>query len=295
MVIAVGIYNFALYANFPVAGFSGMAIILYHLLGIPVGAGTIILNVPVAVFCYKFLGRTFFLKSVKTMIISSFLMDYVSPLLPVYDGDRLLAALCMGVLTGIGYALIFMRGSSTGGQDFISMAIKKVKPHMTLGVITFVLDMLTILLGSVLVFKDVDGFIYGLIVTYLMATVMDRIMYGIDEGKMTLIVTGKGKEMAEQIDQYSGRGSTIIRGTGSYTGQEKDIVMCASNNKEMYTIKRLARQVDPEILHHHHGVQRGRGRGLQGGWRSCNGLRRCKRAGLGAYESRVILRYNMLV
>lgn len=245
MVIAVGIYNFALYANFPVAGFSGVAIILYHLLGIPVGAGTIILNVPVAVFCYKFLGRTFFLKSVKTMIISSFLMDYVSPLLPVYEGSRLLAALCMGVLTGIGYALIFMRGSSTGGQDFISVAIRKVKPHMTLGVITFVLDMLTILLGSVLVFKDVDGFIYGLIVTYLMATVMDRIMYGIDEGKMTLIVTGKGKEMAEQIDQYSGRGSTIIRGTGSYTGQEKDIVMCASNNKEMYTIKRIAREVDP--------------------------------------------------
>ena len=245
MVIAVGIYNFALYANFPVAGFSGVAIILYHLLGIPVGAGTIILNVPVAVFCYKFLGRTFFLKSMKTMIISSFLMDYVSPLLPVYEGSRLLAALCMGVLTGIGYALIFMRGSSTGGQDFISVAIRKVKPHMTLGVITFVLDMLTILLGSVLVFKDVDGFIYGLIVTYLMATVMDRIMYGIDEGKMTLIVTRKGKEMAEQIDQYSGRGSTIIRGTGSYTGQEKDIVMCASNNKEMYTIKRIAREVDP--------------------------------------------------
>lgn len=246
MVIAIGIYNFALYANFPVAGFSGMAIILYHLLGIPVGAGTIILNVPVAIFCYKFLGRTFFLKSVKSMVISSFLMDYVSPLLPVYEGDRLLAALCMGVLTGIGYALIFMRGSSTGGQDFISVAIRKVKPHMTLGVITFVLDMLTILLGSVIVFKDVDGFIYGLIVTYLMATVMDRIMYGIDEGKMTLIVTDKGKEVAGKIDEYLDRGSTIIRGTGSYTGQEKDVVMCASNNKEMYTIKRLARKVDPK-------------------------------------------------
>ncbi len=246
MVIAIGIYNFALYANFPVAGFSGMAIILYHLLGIPVGAGTIILNVPVAIFCYKFLGRTFFLKSVKSMVISSFLMDYVSPLLPVYEGDRLLAALCMGVLTGIGYALIFMRGSSTGGQDFISVAIRKVKPHMTLGGITFVLDMLTILLGSVIVFKDVDGFIYGLIVTYLMATVMDRIMYGIDEGKMTLIVTDKGKEVAGKIDEYLDRGSTIIRGTGSYTGQEKDVVMCASNNKEMYTIKRLARKVDPK-------------------------------------------------
>ena len=245
MVIAVGIYNFALHADFPVAGFSGMAIILYHLFGIPVGAGTILLNVPVAVFCYKYLGKVFFLKSVKTMIISSVLMDYVAPLLPVYDGSRLLAALCMGVLTGIGYAMIFMRGSSTGGQDFITMAVKKAKPHMTLGVITFVLDMITILLGSMIVFQDVDGFIYGVIVTYLMATVMDRIMYGIDEGKMTLIVTEKGREMAAQIDQYSGRGSTILKGIGSYTGKEKAVVMCACNNKEMYTIKRLARDVDP--------------------------------------------------
>ena len=73
------------------------------------------------------------------MIISSLLMDYVAPLFPVYDGSRLLAALCMGVLCGIGYAMIFMRGSSTGGQDFISVAIKKVKPHITLGIITFVL------------------------------------------------------------------------------------------------------------------------------------------------------------
>lgn len=172
------------------------------------------------------------------MIISSLLMDYVAPLFPVYNGSRLLAALCMGVLCGIGYAMIFMRGSSTGGQDFISVAIKKVKPHITLGIITFVLDICTIILGTVLVFKDVDGLIYGVIVTYLMAMVMDRIMYGIDEGKMTLIVTDKGAEIAEQIDAYSGRGSTILKGMGSYSKKNKDVVMCACNNKQMYTIKR---------------------------------------------------------
>ncbi len=248
MVIAIGVYNFALNANFPVAGFSGIAIIMYHLLGLPVGAGTIILNIPVAIFCYKFLGRNFFLKSIKSMIISSILMDYVAPYLPVYDGSRLLAALCMGVLCGIGYAMIFMRGSSTGGQDFISVAIKKVRPHMTLGIITFALDILTIILGSVLVFKDVDGLIYGIIVTYLMAIVMDRIMYGIDEGKMTFIVTEHGEDVAEQIDEYSGRGSTILKGMGSYSKQKKDVVMCACNNKQMYTIKKMVRQIDPQAF-----------------------------------------------
>ena len=248
MVIAIGVYNFALNANFPVAGFSGIAIILYHLFRIPVGIGTILLNIPVSIFCYKFLGRTFFLKSVKSMIISSILMVYVAPMFPVYNGSRLLAALCMGVLCGGGYAAIFMRGSSTGGQDFITMAIKKVKPHMTLGVITFGFDICTILLGTILVFKDVDGLIYGIIVTYLMAIVMDRIMYGIDEGKMTLIVTEHGDEVAEQIDEYSGRGSTILQGMGSYSKKKKDVVMCACNNKQMYTIKKMVRQIDPQAF-----------------------------------------------
>lgn len=248
MIVAVGIYNFALTANFPVAGFSGIAIILYHLFGLPVGAGTIILNIPVAIFCYKFLGRTFFFKSMKSMIISSLLMDYVAPLFPVYNGSRLLAALCMGVLCGIGYAMIFMRSSSTGGQDFITMSIKKIKPHMSLGVITFGIDIFTIILGTVIVFKDVDGLIYGVIVTYLMASVMDRIMYGIDEGKMTLIVTEHGEAVAEQIDAYSGRGSTILHGMGSYSKKKKDVVMCACNNKQMFTIKKMVHQIDPQAF-----------------------------------------------
>ncbi len=248
MILAVGIYNFALNANFPVAGFSGLAIIMYHLIGIPVGAGTVLLNVPVAIFCYKFLGKAFFARSVKTMLISSAFIDYVAPLFPAYEGSRLLAALCMGVLCGIGYAMIFMRNSSTGGQDFITMSIKKVKPHMSLGMITFGFDIFTIAVGSILVFKDIDGFIYGVIVTYLMAAVMDKIMYGVDEGKMTLIVTEKGKEMAQYIDEYAERGSTILRGIGSYSKKEKAVVMCACNNKQMYTIKKIARKVDPKAF-----------------------------------------------
>lgn len=248
MMIAVGVYNFALHAIFPVAGFSGIAIILYHLLGIPVGIGTILLNVPVAVLCYKFLGKNFFLKSLKSIIISSILTDYVAPLLPVYEGNRLLAALCMGVLCGTGFAMIFMRGSSTGGQDFITLSVKKIYPHFSLGFITFVLDMVTIVMGSVIVFREVDGFIYGIIVTYLMANVMDRIMYGVYEGKMTLIVTERGAEVASRIDEYSGRGSTILQGRGSYSGREKDVVMCACNNKQMYAIKKMVREIDPKAF-----------------------------------------------
>lgn len=245
LMIAVGVYNFAMSADFPVAGFSGIAIIVYHLFGIPVGLGTLLLNVPVSLFCYKFLGRRFFFKSVVTTLIYSIILDGVAPLIPVYTGDRLLAAVCMGVLCGSGHALIFMRGSSTGGQDFITVSIRKVKPHVTLGGITFVLDIIVLAAGSILVFREMEGFIYGVIVSFLMARVMDRILYGTYEGKLALIITGCGKETARQIDKFSGRGSTIVKAIGSYSGLEKDVVICACNNKQMYAIKMLVREVDP--------------------------------------------------
>ena len=61
---------------------------------------------------------------------------------------------------------------------------------------------------------------------------------------MTLIVTTHGKEIARMIDETVERGSTILQGTGSYSGETKDIILCACNNKQMYTIKKLARQID---------------------------------------------------
>ena len=248
ILIAVGIYNFALHANFPVAGFSGIAIILYHIFGLPIGIGTILLNVPVSIFCYKFLGKGFFFRSVKSMVISSLLMDYVAPLFPVYDGERLLAALCMGVLCGLGYALIFMRDSSTGGQDFITVSIRKIRPHLTLGVLTMIFDSTTILLGTLIVFHEIDGLLCGIIVTFLISTVMDHFMYGIYKGKLTFVVTEHGKAVVDAIDKISGRGATIVKGVGGYSLKEKDIVLCACNNKEMYQIKRRVHEIDPDAF-----------------------------------------------
>ena len=92
IMIAAAIYNFAVQAEFPLTGFSGISIILYHLFGIPIGLSTIVMNIPVALLCYRLLGKNFFISSVRCMIISSVLIDYVAPLFPVYTGSRLLAA-----------------------------------------------------------------------------------------------------------------------------------------------------------------------------------------------------------
>ena len=95
--IAVGTYNFAAAAEFPVVGLNGIALIFYHLFGWPIGRVALILNIPIALFCFRILGRNFFLRSVRTILITSFIMDFAAPLFPVYQGDRMLAAICTGV------------------------------------------------------------------------------------------------------------------------------------------------------------------------------------------------------
>ncbi len=243
ILIASAIYNFAVQAEFPMTGFSGISIILYKLIGVPIGLSTILLNIPVAFLCYKLLGKSFFISSLRCMVISSVFIDYVAPLFPVYEGSRLLAALCTGIIGGSGYALIYMQNSSTGGSDFIIMAVKAIKPHLSLGKIAFLSDVGIILVGGIL-FRDMDGIIYGMIVNYLFAVVVDKMMYGINAGKMTLIVTEHGKKICDVIDACCKRGSTILQAKGGYQEDRKQVVMCACNNKEMYLVQRAVKDAD---------------------------------------------------
>lgn len=245
ILIAVGTYNFAAMANFPMVGVNGIALILFHLFKMPIGLTAILLNIPIAIFSFRILGRTFFLHSIRTIIITSFIMDYVTPLFPVYSGDRMLAALCTGVLSGLGFAFIYMRGSSTGGVDFIILSIKAKRPHISIGKITFVIDLAVVLIGTVMISADVDGLIYGIIVSFLISIMVDKVMYGIDAGKLAMIITENPRMVAEKIDAIVGRGSTYLKAEGSYTGEEKQVVMCACNNKQMYPIRNLVKEIDP--------------------------------------------------
>ena len=245
--VALALYNFALMAKFPMTGFSGISMILYRLFGLPIGLSTIILNIPGAFLCYKLLGRGFFLRSIRCMVISSLLIDYVAPHLPVYQGDRLLAAICTGVLGGLGYSMIYMRNSSTGGSDFIIMAVKALRPHLSLGKIAFLSDVGIILAGG-FIFKDMDGVVYGMIINYIFAIAVDKMMYGLNSGKLALIVSESGIDIAMQIDELCGRGSTLLDARGGYKQERRDVVMCACSTKQMYLVEKAVKKIDPNAF-----------------------------------------------
>ena len=207
-----------------------------------------LMNIPIAIICYKALGKGFLIRSVKTIIITSLIIDMVAPMFPLFSGDKLLAAICAGVLSGIGYGIIYMRNSSTGGMDFIVMSVRKAHPHLTIGGISFVLEAFVILIGTVAVSRQVENLIYGMIISFIMSAVMDKVMCGLSVGKMTLIVTSKPSEVARKINETTERGCTFIKAQGSYSEEEREVVMCACSNKQMFAVRTAATSVDPDAF-----------------------------------------------
>ena len=243
--MGIGTYCFAAAFKFPMVGFTGLALIIYQLSGLPVGIGTIVLNIPFAILSYRELGKKFLLKYIKSIVITSLVIDVVAKIVPVYQGDHMLAAICTGIISATGYSLIFMRDSSTGGADFIMVLVHHFFPHFSLGKIALVIDSIIIVLGVALVSKSINSLIYGLIIAYLVAVVLDKAMDGLTAGKLIMIICDKPKEMAKEISDIIDRGSTYLKAVGSYTEEEKNVVMCACRTKEVHMVRQAAKKLDP--------------------------------------------------
>ena len=110
------------------------------------------------------------------------------------------------------------------------------------------MESIVVLIGTVLVSKDIDGLIYGLIINFILSAVMDKFMYGISSGKLALIVTDRADTIAPLIEQTTGRGCTFLKAEGSYSKKDKDVIMCASSRKEMYGVRKAVKKIDPNAF-----------------------------------------------
>lgn len=244
---AAGICYFARGASFAPGGISGLALIANHLFRSPIGLTSLLLNLPLIALSFRFLGRTFLAKTVVSMLWCTLFQDLVFARLPAYGGEPMLAAVFTGILWGAGLALFYMRGSSSGGTDFLTMSIKTVRPHLSVGVITGSIDAAVILLGWA-IYGAVDAVLYGLITTMVTSLVIDRLMYGQSACKMLMIVTDHGQAVADAISVRCARGATLVQGTGAYTGSAKQVVWCACSRPEVYTIRTAAYEIDAHCM-----------------------------------------------
>lgn len=248
LLIGIATHNFASAFSFPMVGFTGIGLILYHLFHIPIGMTVLLLNIPMAMLAWKILGKEFLMKSLLCIVSVAICTDHIAPLFPVYRGEYLLAVLCTAVISGIGYGLLYTRNSSSGGTDFLIMLVRRKFPHLSMGTLTLLLDSTVIIFGVCLVSKSVDGLIYGIIITYLISVTIDTVMRGFSAGKMTMVISDYPEQIAQMIAEKVGRGATFLHAEGSYTHSKKKVVLCACNNKELFVIRNSILKIDDKAF-----------------------------------------------
>ena len=71
---------------------------------------------------------------------------------------------------------MYTRNASSGGTDFMIMLVRKKFPHLSLGSLTLILDSSVIILGVCLVSKSADSLLFGILITFLISVVIDKVM-----------------------------------------------------------------------------------------------------------------------
>ena len=224
-------------------GFTGLSIIINRLAGLPIGVTMICLNVPLFILSYIILGKSFILKTIIATVTTSVMIDVLAPLIPRYEGEKILAALFGGLLAGLGLGLVFVRGATTGGTDILGKLVKKYKPHMAMGMLVLIMDMVVVL-ASGFVFKSIESILYAIIVFFVSSRVINYLLYGTGNGKMLMVVTDKAEEIAAAITGETRRGVTLLPAKGAYTGEEKKMLLCVVRASEVAGIRKIIMRYD---------------------------------------------------
>lgn len=242
LIYALGQLYFIKPLHIPMGGVSGLALVANFLWSLPIGVVTIVLNIPLLFLGWRNMGREFFVRTAVAIVISSVFTDLLEPLLPAFDGEMLIAALYGGIVMGVGYGLIFRAGGTTGGVDIIAKWIHK-KRDIPIGTTNLIANAVVIV-GSALIYGNLDSALYAMITSYLSSMVIDKMVYGMDVQKSAMIITSKPKEVSGAIIEELHRGCTGMDGTGMYTGDKRTVLICAVRRHETGTLKRLILEKD---------------------------------------------------
>ena len=229
-------------------GLTALGMILNHLSpAIPIGTVVLVLNIPIFILGWKFLGGHTLVSSLFAMAATSVLVDLIAAIYTFPPMDPMLAAVFGGVSLGASLGMIFSKGATTGGTDLIARLLKLPFAWLPMGKLLLAVD-LSMLLAVSIAFRSMESAMYGIISLYISTLVMDMVLYGLDQSKVAYIVTTRPQEIAAEIDRQMDRGATFLHGEGSFSREEKLVLMCAFKQKQIVPLKALVHELDPEAF-----------------------------------------------
>ncbi|QJW45573.1 YitT family protein [bacterium BFN5] len=242
VVTAVGLNMFLIPNKVAAGGVSGLATVLHYVVGYPVGATMLALNIPLFLLSLKVLGTRFGINTLYGAAILSIAIDGTAPFTPVLTQDLLLSSLYGGVLSGIGMGLVFRFRGTTAGTDLAAAIINKLV-GISVGQALLFVDFFVILSAGI-AFKSPELSLYALISLFVTTQLIDLIQEGPSSAKAFIVMTMSPDKVAEAILAEMERGVTYLQGRGAYTGAVRETLLCVVSTSEVTALKDLIYHID---------------------------------------------------
>lgn len=243
--MAVSINAFLIPHGLLAGGVTGVALVAYYLLKIPVSIGIFLLNIPVFWLGAREINRQFILYSLLGTLLLTVLLPATSGLVPIPQIDLFLAAVFGGALNGAGLGLVFRSHGSTGGADIIAAVLRK-KLGLGIGEVGFYSNLAVI--GISLIFFPISIGLYTIIYMFTAGKITDVVIMGLNTNKSVIIISNKSFQIGDRIINELHRGVTYLTGIGAYTRKETSVVNCVVNRFEIARLKSIVLQADPEAF-----------------------------------------------
>ncbi len=246
-IVCMGFNLFLIQAHLLTGGLSGVALIIYYLMGIPVGMQNIVYNLPIIYLAYRVFGRLYAVDTILGTVLLSVIWDATAFLQSAVHitGDTMLNAIFGGVLAGIGFGLIFRSNANTGGLDVVGAVVKKFW-SIDVGTVIFVLNFV-IVLGSSFIFS-LEEALYTLVSIYVTAELTNRVAAGLNREKSIMIVSPRAQEICNDILANVHRGVTIIEGKGGFAREQKEILFVVVRLTQVSRVKTIVDHYDSEAF-----------------------------------------------
>lgn len=223
-------------------GASGVAILVNHLTGFPMGTFMLLINIPLFILGALLLGHGFGIRSIYGTVMFSVFTD-VTAFLPGLTNSLIMAAIFGGALLGIGFGLVFLAGATSGGTDILASLGHKAVRAVDVGKWIFIIDIVIISSGAYF-FRNTELVLAGILALFISSFLVDYIISGANIAKVVYIISDKSEAIAEEIMEKVERGVTGIYTRGMYVKEDRTMLMCVVKRFELQRLEHIVEKHD---------------------------------------------------
>ena len=243
-------YELFVFPNaFAPSGLNGICTMIQYVSGISVGYLSLLINLPLAIWCYIEVSRPIAIRSMVYVVVFSvalLILDHVDLSVIAYSTEngtsRIMGPLVAGIIMGFCYSILIKASAYTGGTDFISAIIHKRHPEKSVFSLSFTINAIVAIASFFVYDYKIEPVIMCIVYSFATSTVWERFLKSGRSAMRFEIVTDHPDEVCGDIIHVLHHSATKIRAVGAFTGKETWIVMCVINNAQTEILTNIVRK-----------------------------------------------------